>query len=118
VSLVRSYADGKTDDEAFEGAIGMDVAAFNEAWLADIGAEAPVKYGPQPAAPGPRPSDWGATPSQPPVVAPTPTSPDVVSRRAELEAVDLGPITLWLALFVVVGAIVVLVLSRTRSTAR
>jgi hypothetical protein len=38
VSLVRSYAEGRTDDEAFEAAIGMDVAAFNDAWLADLGA--------------------------------------------------------------------------------
>ena len=62
VSLVRSYADGKTDDEAFKGAIGMDVAAFDAAWLADLGAKEPVRYGPKPAAPGPQPSGWDAAP--------------------------------------------------------
>ena len=43
MSLVRSYADGRTDDEAFKAAIGMDVAAFNDAWLADLGAKEPVE---------------------------------------------------------------------------
>ena len=52
-----------TDDEAFEGAIGMDVAAFNDAWLADLGAKEPMKYGPQPAPAGPRPAGWGTAPS-------------------------------------------------------
>lgn len=118
VSLVRSYADGKTDDEAFEGAIGMDVAAFNDAWLADVGAEAPDRYGPQPAAPGPRPADWGATPSQRPGALPTPTDTTVVTRTAELRGVSLGPVDLWLALVGVAGAVVGLVWSRHRRPAR
>ena len=41
VSLIRSYADGRTDDEAFTAAIGMDMAAFDAAWMADLGAETP-----------------------------------------------------------------------------
>ncbi len=41
VALIRSYADGRTDDEAFTAAIGQDVAAFGAAWLADLGAEVP-----------------------------------------------------------------------------
>ena len=49
VKLIRSYADGRTDDEAFTAAIGMDVGAFNDAWMADLGAAAPRRYGPQPA---------------------------------------------------------------------
>lgn len=57
VSLIRSYGGGKTDDEAFTEAIGMDMAAFDAAWLADLGAD-PVRYGPQPAAPGPEPAAW------------------------------------------------------------
>ena len=61
VSLIGSYADGLTDDEAFEAAIGMDVAAFNAAWLADLGAVVPKRYGPQPAPAGPRPSAWGVS---------------------------------------------------------
>ena len=61
VALIGSYADGLTDDEAFEAAIGMDVAAFNAAWLADLGAVVPERFGPQPAPAGPRPSAWGAS---------------------------------------------------------
>ena len=56
VALISSYADGRTDDEAFGDAIGMDVAAFNTAWLTDLGAESPVRLGPQPAPPGPAPA--------------------------------------------------------------
>ncbi len=61
VALISSYADGRTDDEAFEDAIGMDVAAFNDAWLADLGAETPVRHGPQPAPAGPEPAAWAGT---------------------------------------------------------
>ena len=60
VSIVRSYADGRTDDEAFEAAIGMDVAALDGAWMAELGAVPPTRYGPQPAPPGPDPWDGGA----------------------------------------------------------
>ena len=77
VRLIRSYADGKTDDEAFEAAIGMDISEFNDAWLADLGAVVPERFGPKPAPPGPRPAAWegaggvGATsaPAQPGQVA-------------------------------------------------
>ena len=58
VALVRSYAGGVTDDEAFEAALGVDVAGFEAAWLADLGAEAPEPYGPLNAPPGPVPPDW------------------------------------------------------------
>jgi hypothetical protein len=59
VTLIRSYADGRTDDEAFEAAIGLDVAALNDAWLADLGAVVPTRHGPRPAPPGPQPAAWG-----------------------------------------------------------
>jgi hypothetical protein len=75
VSLISSYAEGRTDDEAFSAAIGMDTAAFDAAWLADLGAETPVRLGPQPAPPGPQPAGWGAPavpgPSASPAGAPT-----------------------------------------------
>jgi hypothetical protein len=125
VSLVRSYADGRTDDEAFEGAIGMDVAAFNDAWLEDIGAKEPVKHGPRPAPPGPRPADWGAVPSPPPWAAPGPvasgpiaTLPPVSRDEGVLRPVALPPLTLWLAVIVVGGAVGLLIWSRVRSTRR
>jgi hypothetical protein len=116
VSLIRSYADGKTDDEAFEGAIGMDVATFNEAWLADIGAKEPVKYGPKPAVPGPRPSDWGDTPSQPPA-EPAPSATPAVSVDVPLERGDAS-LALIVALAVVTGGVGLLVATRRRRPAR
>jgi hypothetical protein len=57
-SLIRSYAAGRTDDEAFSAAIGLDVPGFEAAWLADLGATAPHRYGPQPAPAGPLPPGW------------------------------------------------------------
>ncbi|GIW20122.1 MAG: hypothetical protein KatS3mg065_0418 [Chloroflexota bacterium] len=58
VALVRSYAAGVTDDEAFRAALGVDAAGFEAAWLADLGAPPPTRYGPQPAPPGPVPDAW------------------------------------------------------------
>lgn len=58
VQLVRSYATGLTDDEAFEQAIGMDTAAFDAAWRGEIDAREPTEYGPQPAPAGPLPPGW------------------------------------------------------------
>ncbi len=53
VSLINSYADGVTDDEAFLAAVGLDVAGFERAWLDDLGADVPTQHGPQPAPAGP-----------------------------------------------------------------
>lgn len=61
VALVRSYAGGVTDDEAFRSALGLDVAAFEAGWLADLGAAPPTRYGPQPAPRGPVPEAWQPT---------------------------------------------------------
>jgi len=58
VKLIRSYAAGRTDDEAFSAALGPDAAGFEAAWLADLGASAPTRYGPQPAPTGPLPPGW------------------------------------------------------------
>jgi hypothetical protein len=65
VSLIRSYGEGRTDDEAFRDAIGIDAGAFGDAWLADLDAAAPRRYGPQPAPPGPQPPGWEAAPATP-----------------------------------------------------
>jgi hypothetical protein len=75
VKLIRSYAGGVSDDEAFSAALGVDTAGFNAAWLKDLGAAAPRTYGPQPAPAGPVPSGWngaGAAGTQP-LAAPIPT---------------------------------------------
>ena len=76
VELVRSYADGVTDDEAFEAALGVDVAGFEAAWLASLGADDPVPYGPVDPPPGPVPSDWrdGEVPVGSPGAATPPAS--------------------------------------------
>jgi hypothetical protein len=58
VKLVRSYAGGVSDDEAFKAALGVDTVGFNSAWLRDLGVQPPKAYGPQPAPAGPLPSDW------------------------------------------------------------
>ena len=58
VSLIKSYATGLTDDEAFKAAIGLDVAGFDAAWRAELHAKDPTVHGPQPAPPGPLPSGW------------------------------------------------------------
>lgn len=60
VKLIRTYATGVSDDEAFEAGIGVDQAGFERAWLASLGAPAPSPYGPQPAPAGPLPSGWTA----------------------------------------------------------
>ena len=66
VSLVNSYANGVTDDEAFTAAVGTDLAGFEAAWLAELGADPPTQYGPQAAPAGPLPPGWEVAPSAPP----------------------------------------------------
>jgi Peptidase MA superfamily len=61
VGLIKSYARGLTDDEAFTEAIGVDVAAFDEAWRSDLDAKDPIAYGPKPAPAGPVPPGWTPT---------------------------------------------------------
>ncbi len=75
VQLVRSYADGVSDDEAFMAALGVDGAGFDAAWLTSVGAAVPEPYGPQPAPPGPVPAAWGGPPATAaPSGAPAPSS--------------------------------------------
>jgi hypothetical protein len=64
IALIRSYANGVSDDEAFSTALGLDTAAFQQAWLDSVGATAPVRHGPVPAPVGPLPEGWsGAAPN-------------------------------------------------------
>ena len=58
LGLVKAYKDGLTDDEAFGRALGRNLATFQSGWLADLGASAPTRYGPQAAPAGPLPSGW------------------------------------------------------------
>ena len=77
IQLIRSYKAGRTDDEAFVAAVGDDVTAFNDAWIADLGGSAAKRYGPQPAPAGPVPQAWGGplAPAQGDPVDPAAVSP-------------------------------------------
>ncbi len=90
VRLIRSYADGVTDDEAFTAAVGLDVPGFERAWLDDLGAAVPTRYGPQPAPAGPVPPGWtdgGAAPAAPGVASPAPGG----ARGSPTPDQDAGP---------------------------
>jgi hypothetical protein len=110
VGLIRSYADGVSDDLAFEAALGVNVAGFEAAWLADLGIEEPPAYGPRPAPPGPLPPGWSAavqpTPrpgsSSPPLASPRPSG----SGDALAEPVLIGVIAV-IAVVLVAGLVVV-----------
>ena len=111
VALIRSYATGVSDDEAFESALGLDLAGFEAAWLASVGAEAPVRYGPQPAPAGPVPEGWEGEAPQPsvepggtqrPGEAPTTPRPDPAGDGAPVPVVPLA----LLALIAIVIAVV------------
>jgi peptidase MA superfamily protein len=74
VALIRSYATGKSDDEAFAAALGVDVAGFEAEWLKSLGASLPVRHGPQPAPPGPVPEGWSGSAPNPSVAPGTESS--------------------------------------------
>ncbi len=123
--LIRAYAAGVTDDEAFSQALGQDLAGFQAAWLAELGAEMPEPYGPQPAPPGPLPEGWespagtpapGATPAAPPIgpsIAPgTPAIPPDSGADG-----GRGPLVLALVVIALGGAALVLVTHRRKAPA-
>ncbi len=64
VALIRSYASGVTDDEAFKAALGVDVAGFEARWYADLGIAAPAAHGPGVVAYGPLPNGWTTGPAE------------------------------------------------------
>jgi hypothetical protein len=64
VKLIRSYADGVSDDAAFAAALGVDTKGFQAAWLKDLGIQAPVPFGPVAAPAGPLPPGWVGSPGQ------------------------------------------------------
>lgn len=120
VSLIRSYADGRTDDEAFTAAIGQDVATFTAAWLADLGADAPERLGPQPAPPGPVPADWTLGGSPDPGAGTAGPSASVAPTEPNQPGVGDGSLSTMLlvgVLAVVLIAIVLLVWRRGRRPA-
>ncbi len=91
VALIRSYATGVTDDEAFRSALGTDVAGFEAAWLTKIGAKTPQQYGPQSAPPGPIPPGWqGESPGGAPGT-PSPGASPAASAGATAEPRSPAP---------------------------
>jgi hypothetical protein len=115
VKLIRSYADGVSDDEAFQAALGRDVAGFEADWLAELGARPPTRRGPVAAPAGPLPEGWSGpvanpsfevTGSTPPTTpgAPIPSRPaeDGLARFLVPSASLIG-----VALIVVIGAVAV-----------
>jgi hypothetical protein len=62
-TLVDSYSQGLSDDDAFTQAIGINVETFNQQWMTSLGVSVPPSFGPQPGQPGPVPSAWTAQPS-------------------------------------------------------
>src|SRR6185503_13933533 len=119
VKLIRSYADGVSDDAAFKAALGVDAGAFEAGWLSKLGVDAPVPYGPLPAPPGPLPPDWQAAP----VSTANPGSsgsPAATFRTAPSGAGDVsGPITIAvLGILAVLLAIGLFVVARGLSRGR
>lgn len=118
-ALVRSYANGVTDDQAFTAATGVDMASFNAAWFDSLGLEVREPLGPQPAPAGPIPPGWqveGSTPvptfgTPRPVVTPAPGQaggqPDGMTRVVAIVA--------WLLVIVVIVLVIgYLLLQRRR----
>lgn len=83
--LVRSYADGVSDDDAFRAATGAGVAEFNAAWMASLGADVPEPAGPRPGQPGPLPPGWteGGAPAATPGAPGATTLPGTSPRPGE-----------------------------------
>ena len=125
VSLIRSYANGRTDDEAFKAALGLDMTAFGKAWFDANNAKAPTKYGPQAPVPGPVPSAWtgGAIPGStaaPAAGAAAPSGVASASPTAPPTTAAAGagsPVVVGLAVIVLVLVVAgVVVANRRRRT--
>jgi hypothetical protein len=123
--LVRSYAEGVSDDDAFVAATGADLATFNEAWMRSLGAEVPEPFGPIPAPTGPIPPGWEGAPGPAPLptdepgqtAAPVPAPTPVASPRPDAPAQEgLADGVMLIALaalgVLVVGVLVGIVLVR------
>jgi len=109
VALVRSYAGGVTDDEAFQRALGVDVAGFQVGWYDALGVSAPVPRGPQAAPAGPVPPGWDVAPATP---APTAT---VGPRGGSTDGgTPVSELVAGLLLGVGIGAVMLVVRTRRR----
>ncbi len=122
IALVRSYADGRSDDEAFSAALGIDAAAFDRAWRADLHAAEPHAYGPQPAPAGPLPPGWesaSGAPGAPAGGGPASAAPSAPSAPVAGSGGDPNGAAVGIGLVaLVVGALGVALVARDRSERR
>jgi hypothetical protein len=109
VALIQGYAGGVADDDAFQAALGVDVAGFEAGWLADLGVDEPVPYGPKPAPPGPLPPGWNAAPlpTGPPVATPPPPGSDLPGDDTGLGTTLVIGVGVLFAIVVLLGILVV-----------
>jgi hypothetical protein len=105
--LIRSYARGVSDDEAFTAALGVDMAGLEAEWLASLGATAPVRHGPQPAPPGPVPDGWSGSAPNPSVAPGTGSGSSQAPSRPPSGAEAPGSSNVFILL--AVAAVVVIV---------
>jgi len=113
VKLIRSYHDGVSDDEAFQAALGRDVAGFQSDWLKELGASPPTRVGPRPAPVGPLPTGWEAPQPDPSFeivgsAPPAPAAPAPGKRGNGEDAISflVAPLaTLGLVVLVVIAAV-------------
>ncbi len=129
LTLITSYKEGLTDDEAFTRALGMDVATFQDGWLAELGASAPAPYGPIANPPGPVPPGWDAPVEGQPTAAPgmsaaaptsgPPATPAPASPGGSAGGTDRSIPLVLLAIAAVVLAVVAgMALARRRTAPR
>ena len=115
VQLIRSYADGRTDDEAFTAALGVGLVGFSDAWLADLGAVVPTRHGPQPDPAGARPPDWAGAPAAAPAAPGATAAPGAPSTPASVAtAGSTARIAVLLAVMLAVMAAIAWLVVRRR----
>ncbi len=114
VALISSYAEGRTDDEAFSDALGVDTAAFDAAWFADVKGTLPAKVGPNPDPAGPVPQGWeGAAPTGAPVASPATSAAPAPSGAAGTRPGNVFGLIL-IVFAVLIGAFLLLRQRRSR----
>lgn len=105
VQLIRSYAEGRTDDQAFSDALGVDTNGFEAAWIKSLGGTEPVAAGPRPAPAGALPPGWTAAGGG--AGSPAPGASGTGAATGGSGGTDLlGAVVVAVIAVVVVGAIV------------
>jgi hypothetical protein len=115
IKLIRSYHDGVSDDEAFKAALGVDLAGFEAAWLAELGSTPPTRRGPQPAPAGPLPAGWSGPQPNPSfdIIGSAAPSAQIPGRQVSGDNAGIAIGVLGLVVLLVVLAVVFL---RRRTT--